>query len=31
LRRTYSPITRTMSACCFTRSANDPASAMVMS
>src|SRR5216684_8565209 len=26
-RRTYSPTTRTMSACCFTRSANDPASA----
>ena len=27
-RRTYSPTTRTMSACCFTRSANEPASAM---
>ena len=27
-RRTYSPTTRTMSACCFTLSANDPASAM---
>src|SRR5690348_12790077 len=24
----YSPMTRTMSACCFTRSANDPASAI---
>src|SRR5208337_5399642 len=27
-KRTYSPTTRTMSACCFTLSANDPASAM---
>src|SRR5712692_1624891 len=27
-KRTYSPTTRTMSACCFTRSANDPVSAI---